>query len=158
MPTLSWPASLPAPRRDGYGLKPVDQVTRTTMSSGRQRARRNGLGTPTGVTVNWVLSEDQMALFEAWYELDCQGGVQPFTVTLLGGLGNKPVTATFTGIYEAKLAGIHWQVTANLQIEQRPLLTREQLDFVTAHGITDINTAGSGLHRLIHHTLPREGW
>ena len=100
---ITWPTTLPLPSVEGYGLTPQEAVLRTDMESGPARQRRRFRQTPTRITVRWLFSETQFALFEAWYKYHADEGGQWFEITLLGGLGLLPHEARFTRQFEAHL-------------------------------------------------------
>src|SRR3546814_2554449 len=82
---ITWPTTLPLPSVEGYGLTPQEAVLRTDMESGPARQRRRFRQTPTRITVRWLFSEFEFALFEAWYKYHADEGGQWFEITLLGG-------------------------------------------------------------------------
>ena len=84
---IAWPSTLPPPTVEGYGLSPQEAVLRTDMESGPARQRRRFRQTPTRISVRWMFTEFEFALFEAWYKYHADEGGQWFEITLLGGLG-----------------------------------------------------------------------
>ena len=73
---ITWPNTLPLPSVEGYGLTPQEAVLRTDMESGPARQRRRFRQTPTRITVRWLFSEFEFALFEAWYKYHADEGGQ----------------------------------------------------------------------------------
>ena len=63
-----WPPQLPKPKVDGYGLAPQPGFARSDMGAGPARQRRRFTAAPTEITLELVMTDDQMAIFEAWYE------------------------------------------------------------------------------------------
>ena len=116
----TWPVTLPAPSTN-YGLNPVDQSIRTDMEVGAARSRRRTTARNDRLTVVWVFSDAQMAIFRAWFEdaaAGAGGGSIWYTDTLpIGTSGKVAVTCRFVGPYKASfLAGNYWQVSADLEL------------------------------------------
>ncbi len=97
-----WPARLPLPTLEGYGVQPGEAVLRTEMEAGPARQRRRFTDVPSRIAVRWVLRPDQFALFEAWYRWVAAEGGAWFEMDLLGGLGLLPQEARFTRQFDAR--------------------------------------------------------
>jgi len=95
MATPTWPETLPAPRIGGYGYKQVDPNARTQMDAGNRRVRRRFIVTPTDVTLQFRVTEAQLAVFEAWFESDALAGQAWCTLPLVNGQGKTMVRARF---------------------------------------------------------------
>ena len=98
---ISWPATLPLPTIEGYGVHPGEAIPRTEMEAGPARQRRRFTQAPSRISVRWVLRRDQFALFEAWYRWQAKEGGGWFTIDLLGGLGLVSHEARFTRQFTA---------------------------------------------------------
>jgi hypothetical protein len=116
----TWPSTLPAPLRPGYGLAPVDQSLRTEMESGAARSRRRTYSRNDRVTVAWSLSDAQMDIFRTWFENDAEaaGGSAWFSISLrIGNTGATAQEARFVGAYQMQQLGAdRWSVTATLEV------------------------------------------
>lgn len=116
----TWPATLPAPLLDGYGVNPAEQVVRSDMESGAPRARRRSTARNDHVPVNWRMTDAQFAIFRAWFDDDAEaaGGAAWFSISLpIGNGGFSTVEARFAAIYKSSaLPGLNWQVNATLQV------------------------------------------
>jgi len=124
----SFPSELPRPLQSGYGLQHVSPFIRTEMQSGRARQRRTFTNVPSSVSVTWFFtSPGECALFEGWFR-DSGGagdGANWFDMNLQTPLG-------VDGVYQCRFAGMYqgptlaafdkWQVTATLEIRERPLI------------------------------------
>jgi len=155
MSGVTWPATLPLPLIEGYGLTPQEAVLRTDMESGPARQRRRFRQTPTRITVRWLFSEFEFALFEAWYKYHADEGGQWFEITLLGGLGLLPHEARFTSQFEAGLLfGRQWDVKGELEVRERPTLDEGALNLLLLMSIDDLYAMRDGMHSLVHTTLP----
>lgn len=116
----TWPATLPKPQAPGYSLNPVDQTVRTDMEFGAARARRRTSARNDKVSVEWVLTDAQMAIFRTWFEnaAEAAGGASWFTTSLaIGTTGIVSVEARFVGAFKSSgMPGLKWSVTAELEI------------------------------------------
>lgn len=117
----TFPGTLPAPQRDGYGLNPVDQSIRTDMESGAARARRRTAARQDKIQVSWKFSDAQMDTFRTWFDnsAECAGGAAWFTISLaVGATGIDSKSARFIGAFQAKLLpGLRWHVSATLEVQ-----------------------------------------
>jgi hypothetical protein len=152
---ITWPTTLPLPSVEGYGLTPQEAVLRTDMESGPARQRRRFRQTPTRITVRWLFSEFEFAIFEAWYKFQADEGGQWFEITLTGGLGLLAHEARFTRQFEAQLLSAQrWQVKSELEIRERPTLTESALNILLDSDYEQLLLSVERLHRLVHHTAP----
>lgn len=62
----SYPEGLPCALHEGYGFKPVNNILRTEMQSGRARQRLEFRNVPTFVDLSWYMTDPQAQLFESW--------------------------------------------------------------------------------------------
>lgn len=152
---VTWPATLPLPSVEGYGVSPQEAVLRTEMESGPARQRRRFRQTPTRINVRWLFGEYQFALFEAWYKFHADEGGQWFEITLLGGLGLLPHEARFTRQFEARLLPARrWEVKGELEIRERPTLDEGAIGLLLESEPDALFVAIATLHRLVHVTAP----
>lgn len=116
----SWPATLPAPLINGYGVNPIDMVARTTMEAGNTKSRRRSLARRDIVPVSWKMTDAEMAIFRTWFDepTEADGGAGWFDVSLLlGNGGSQTVEARFSGIWQAKMVGAqNWEASASLEV------------------------------------------
>lgn len=126
-----YPAGLPYPLREGYGMEPVSPLTSSTLQSGRFETRRKFKNTPVAVDLIWELNAGEAQLFEAWWEYTLVSGSKPFDCPLLTPLGLDIYTAKFREMYKggylSKLN--HWRFTARVWLLKRPLIDKEWLDY-----------------------------
>lgn len=152
---MDFPATLPAPLRDGYGIEPQDRVARQRFEAGNRRSRRLFDSAPFLVSVAWRFTAAQFAAFEDWYANDIAHGADEFQIALANGLGMNTVTAAFEGMYDVTAsAGLQWRVRASLRVTSLPMLSEAELEVAMAYPLADIGLASPALHTLIHSTLP----
>lgn len=152
-----FPTTLPAPQVQGYDLTPDDPVLRTNMEAGAGRSRRQFTDVPQTCTLSWVLTEAQLALFEAWHKYTALDGSGWFQINLANGLGLQSMEARFKGVPKKSLhsaGGMNWQVSAQVQVRNAPMLTAAEMDVALAYPPDYLTYGAANLQTLIHSTLP----
>lgn len=122
---IQYPDYLPVPLRDSYGFEMEDPMIRSDLQSGRVRQRRRHTKVPTYSSVQWLMTDLQARMFEAWWEEVLISGTEWFEMPLktpLGGLQNYQ--SRFRGAYRGPtLVGVSlWRFTAELELLERPIL------------------------------------
>lgn len=123
-----YPEGLPLGRQADRSYKTVDPSIRSELESGRARQRKRFDFTPTQVAINWVFrTSAECQLFELWFQSDSVGandGAEWFDIPLYTPLGLDTWRARFIGVYDGpKRVGLsQWQITANLELEERVIL------------------------------------
>ena len=152
--TVFWPATLPLPSIEGYGLHPGEAILRTEMEAGPARQRRRYTQVPSRISVRWTFRRDQFALFEAWYRWHAKEGGEWFEIELLGGIGMSVHEARFTKPFDAKpRSGILWEVTSELEIRERPVLTEDALAIALDSDLSPLFATVDRLHGLVNVSL-----
>jgi len=154
-----WPATLPTPSPDGYGITPVTAFSRTSMDNGRARQRRRFTSTPSYLSVAWTFSQEQFGLFEGFLAHEIGLGTCWFQTRMLNGMGVTSVQARFMDDPPYRVATVgsstNWfQVTATLEVKALPVVTRDEYDVLIAYTAAEIAAMGDPLHELIHVDLP----
>lgn len=157
----SWPDTLPLPRASGYGIQPVAAFARTDMDDGTTRQRRRFTSTPSHISVAWMFSLGQYALFEAFLQYDIGLGADWFAVGLLSGMGVTQVRARFMDSppFKATLSDsrTYWDVTGTLEVRALPVVSRDVYAVLRAYADSDLIAGDRGLHQFIHVRLPGAG-
>jgi hypothetical protein len=91
----SWPATLPSPTAEGYGIRPVERVARSAIGAGKSQARSRFASAPARIPVRFVFSEAELAVFEAWLRHTVYDGGAWFSIGLANGQGVGSVSALF---------------------------------------------------------------
>ena len=73
-----WPSTLPRPERDSWQLQRQDARRKTQADMGPPRYRKRFSKAPKLVTLSVVLSRNQKAVFDNFYEHDCAEGARRF--------------------------------------------------------------------------------
>ena len=155
----TWPTYLPAPTVSGFESTSDDPLLRTQMESGAPRARVMFTAAPDNVTLHWVFTGVELALFEAWHKLEALNGSAWFSVNLPNGLGMQSVEARFKKPLRKSLrGGMNWFVSGEVQVRNAPVMTQESLDVALAYDPNEIVYASPALYTLINTTLPSAGY
>lgn len=152
--TITWPKTLPLPTVDGYGVHPGEAILRTEMEAGPARQRRRFSQVPSRISVRWTFRRDQFALFESWYRWHAKEGGEWFEINLLGGIGLSVHEARFTRQFEVRLKnGVLWEVTSDLEIRERPVLTEDALAIALDSDLSALFATVDRLHGLVNVSL-----
>lgn len=116
----TYPSTLPQPTSNGYQVSPVDQTVRTDMEVGTPRQRRRTAARNDRVSLEWFLTDTEMAAFRAWFDGDAEGGAAWFNGLSIamgdGGLESAN-DCRFVGPWRASFqAGQLWTVTATIEV------------------------------------------
>jgi len=153
---IIWPSEkLPSPTIQGYGISPGEAILRTEMEAGPARQRRRFTQVPSRINVRWVMTQEQFAVFEAWYRFQAKEGAEWFLIELKGGLGLLAQEARFTRQFQARVyAGVLWEVSSELEIRERPTLDEGTLALLLEEDLVGLQAAIDELYVLVHQTLP----
>ncbi|PLW79068.1 hypothetical protein [Cohaesibacter celericrescens] len=130
-----YPDKLPLPTYKNYSMSPLDRIQRTEMESGYARQRLKFTNAPELLSVRWVFSEWQFALFQSWYRDRAKSGAAWISITLQGSLGLTPHEVRFKGqgqtAFTANLSSTNrWEVTAMVEAREPPVLSSDVLDLL----------------------------
>ena len=158
MTSEKWPQNLPLPTIAGYGVAPGEAILRTEMEAGPARQRRRFTQVPSRVTVRWVMDDWKYALFESWYKHKAKEGTVWFDINLYGGIGTAVQEARFAGQFQASLiGGGHWEVTSEIEIRDRPVLSEGAMEVALTEDITGLIAAINHFGAAVNRNLPI-GW
>ncbi|WP_417315716.1 hypothetical protein [Cycloclasticus pugetii] len=128
MANIDYPAELPTPQRSGYAIQHTSPFMRTDMATGRARQRRTFTSVPSTVELQWLLTNAQAQIFEAWFAYDITDGADWFNLALTTPVGRLEFyECRFAAMYDGPaLVGLdHWRYTAKVEIRKRPLLPKD---------------------------------
>lgn len=147
MPTssINWPDTLACTiLQDGFELKPVSPLLRTSLNSGRAIQRRKYLSTPMMATIKFLFDESQYMLFDGFFRYVLVDGVNWFNIQLKASTGIDNYLCRFTDIYDSATPtqGRFWQVSAEVELYIRPVIDSDWViitpDFVGEMSIFDL--------------------
>ena len=121
---IDWPAGLPCALREGHSTQHGQPFRRTQLDSGRVRQRRRFSSVPSTQRFSWFFSEVQCPAFEAWFRDAISDGAAWFNMESRTPLGKVNLVCRFAEMYSGPdLVGVDsWQVSASLEIWERPLM------------------------------------
>ena len=123
-----WPPQLPKPQLSGYGIAPQAAFVRSDMDAGPARQRRRFTQAPTDIAVELVMDQQQLAIFEAWYEHRIDSGSAWFDAPMLNGQGVTTAQCRFVEPWSAKpLGGGMHVVSARWETRDRPVMSDADL-------------------------------
>tara|TARA_R100000781_G_scaffold110309_2_gene75677 strand:+ start:4049 stop:4513 length:465 start_codon:yes stop_codon:yes gene_type:complete len=128
MANIDYPAELPTPQRSGYAIQHASPFMRTEMSTGRARQRRAFTSVPSSVELQWLLTNAQAQIFEAWFAYDITDGADWFNLALTTPVGRLEFyECRFAAMYDGPaLVGLdYWRYTAKVEIRKRPILPKD---------------------------------
>ena len=141
----SFPNTLRGALRDGYQIVPKPSFVRTPMARGASRSRLVSRAPASEVRLQWLFTDAELATFEAWYQLRIAYGTASFDIELRDGMSLAAHAAQFVDSYQVALDGIHWRVSATLELAPRPGLTDDELDAAEGYDPDDLTYANGAL-------------
>lgn len=72
-----------APDNSNYSVTDGREVLATQLSGGAARYRRDVIGAPSRVTVQWILDREEYRYLRAFYKVVTQSGSEPFLIDLI---------------------------------------------------------------------------
>lgn len=73
-----WPATLPRPERDSWQMQPMEARRKTQPDAGPPGSRRRFSSAPRMVSLSLILSRQQRAEFDAFWQVTCREGADLF--------------------------------------------------------------------------------
>jgi hypothetical protein len=144
---LSWPAFFPKPQIAGNSRAPEDLSIRSATETGPNLARQRSAFPIEKCPVTFVLVNEWLAVFDSYWHHKLNLGATWFSIELAGETGTTASVARFVGGYKAALVGgSHWNVSAELEIDNTPRLTLAQYAATIAgawDGSVDWNNTGT---------------
>lgn len=145
-PTSKFPLDDVLTLRDGYKLQPAAMSMRTNLASGRQRVRRTFRTVPVTVTIQWVMDDEQLRIFENWFVSDdgAAGGSGWFTIKLRTAQGMSTQVCRFSDVYDGPSLDqtvCMWDMKATLEMANQPTYPDgywEHPEFIQAASIIDV--------------------
>jgi hypothetical protein len=161
--STAWPATLPlCGRRQDY--QPLAATIRTEREYGHAIVRRRFTTVPVRCRATWIMTTDQLAIFEAWYDYYLSAGAAWATgVTLQTSAGIESThSARFleASFPRAKRAGKYWEISLTLEISKPTQLSKDDLDALLTDDldlgemVDLINPAADQLHTTVHTDFP----
>lgn len=113
----AWPSTLPAPKIEGYNVKPEAGFIRTDMEAGPARQRKRFTVVPQKLEASWRFTSAQMATFKTFFKTTINLGTDWFTMTLDIGDGLISYNVRFTAPHvDAIKSGMNWDVNGQIEV------------------------------------------
>jgi hypothetical protein len=128
--SIAYPPVLPAPLSSGYAMGIGQTDVRTEMDAGPARQRRRHQQKPVQLALSWLMTRDQLSVFEYFYEVVLDGGAEWFDGPLSSGVGcTASVPLRLISGYEVTQAASDglWQITASAELRALPERRAEYL-------------------------------
>ena len=115
------------------GVAAVAALTLGLAACGKGEEKTSGAA-PTEITLELVMTDDQMAIFESWYEHRVDSGAAWFDAPMANGQGLTTVEARFVEPWQSQPlgAGLN-RVACKWETRNRPIMSDADL---TAAGVT----------------------
>lgn len=129
MSLASYPANLPRPLLDGYGLARQGEFLRSTLDTGRAAQRERFKAVPTELTATFRLTASEAQQLETFIESSLHGGVAPFLLDVLipAGAVSHQVRFISDPREDCKpLDPMRWEYRAQIEVRRLQTLTEEQ--------------------------------
>jgi hypothetical protein len=140
---MDYPSQLPAALQQGHRVQVTSPLLRSTLASGRARQRRAYTSVPQTVSLEWIMTNGQAQLFEAWYRWAINDGASWHQMPVKTANGCQSEQVRFTDVYEGPVmvSGKLLRYRAEVEIFERRTLPEEWLilpDMIAGMDILDL--------------------
>lgn len=122
----AFPAELPEPERDEYGINPNDYFVRSNASDGQAAERVRFKDRVANVSYKWILTLEQKAIFEDFLYNTLYGGYAPFYAPFANGEGVTTIRAKFAELPVISSLGAAFTVSATLECATIPRMAESE--------------------------------
>ena len=157
-----WPTNLPVPLVRSYKIEPKSSVYRTLLKQGYANYRAVQNNETTIFQMRWHMTNEQFALFQAFYQYNLNDGQSWFYMDHAEGIGFvggefRFFERSFT--YRAQyMSENYFSVDAKIERRGKKLMYRDTYNIITCPDKTIkdfvFDDAYNRLHIYLHHTLP----
>lgn len=121
---IYYPSGLPRGLHSGRSYQLASPLLRSELSSGRARQRRKFTNVPQGARIQWLFTDVQGQVFEAWWRDQLIDGANWFECPLDTPLGYMLYTCRFTDVYSgpSRSGPNLWSYSAELELRERAAL------------------------------------
>ncbi|MBP6861338.1 MAG: hypothetical protein KBC57_03165 [Neisseriaceae bacterium] len=147
------PDVVPCPLLNGYGYAPQNPFIRSQMDSGRARQRRRFKSVAKKASVSWLMTDEQLAIFESFFDYETCGGVGWFRLNLKNGLGMVCVKARFINPeepYSVQKNNKFWTISAVLETFDMPRHDEQSYALIKDNEISKLTLLSRSLREVIH--------
>lgn len=154
--TVSWPASLPDPVLDGFGIDDDPPILRSDFEMGAARQRKRFTAVRSEFPASWALTQWEFMIFEGFEEHDAKYGAEWFAIDLQGSTGWAAHEARFKGKTKKDYRGGLWVLTGTLEVRERPKLSDAEFELLKDEDPVELEAALTLIHetRMIFGSEP----
>lgn len=160
MSTIDWPQNVIPwkPLLDTWALQSQDPVVRTEFSKGPSRSRKRFTNVPSNHTFTVLMSYDQYAYFQGFFESQLNHGAYWFNIPVFTPLGPLTVEAKFIEIPECNgVDHIRFSVPFKLEIRKWPVVSGSLVYILEEYGSSFIDILDK-LDPIVNEDSSIPGW
>lgn len=151
---IPWPPELPLPIKRGYGYEVEDTLNRTPMASGPGKVRQTGRKPLVTHGFTLLLTFEQTAFLERWYENTLLGGVAWVAMPLHTGAGINLHAARIEKLGRFTHTGTRYSITGTFETQDRPAVSMTEEAFEALMGanaeLLALIAAKNQLYPIVH--------
>ena len=151
----AWPGFFPLPQRAGNSRTAEDLAARASIPVGPQQGRGRFTHARETCPVALVLTDDQLAAFDAFWHYTLSQGCAWFLLMLEGEAGQNLHAARMGAGYQAQsLSAARWLISATVELDNSPRLSADDYAGLVLDGRISMANEAATLHRLVHVLMP----
>lgn len=110
----AWPSDIPQkPLKEGFSRKPQDNVLRSSMDTGPEKARRRFTAASEYISCVYEMTESELSSFKSFYENDINSGAISFTWP---DPENGNVTVRIREPYSQQPKGLNYRISLKIEV------------------------------------------
>lgn len=149
---IPWPPELPLPQQRGYGYEAEDTRNKTPMASGPGKVRQTGRKPLVMHGFTLLLTFEQAAFLERWYENTLLGGVAWVAMPLHTGAGINLHAARIEKLGRFTHTGTRYSVTVSFETQDRPAIDLDDATIAAlmTYGTNSVQFIDAKLQQIVN--------
>ncbi|AIM40785.1 virion structural protein [Idiomarinaceae phage Phi1M2-2] len=144
-----YPSTLPRPLQSNYSRNRFDGARSVQPFAGGEILERTTFDQPATYTLTWQFSKGQALVFEAWLQVDLDGGFKPFEIDLLNEGGMSKQEVRFIAGSFPQLTSINAdEMTYTANVFARKIENPYEPDYATIRELAEISPDGDPLQGM----------
>jgi hypothetical protein len=131
--STTYPGVLPRPQRSGYHISAAAMATATARDRTVPRCRRIGLAPVYVVSLTWIFTVEQFAVFCGWWRYDLAQGSALAQIILMNGFDDITYVR-FLCPYQAEDLDGKWKVSVQAELPTYPRMSQAALEALIPGG------------------------
>lgn len=119
-----WPATLPVWEKSGYQINRDDTVSRSSITDGLANQISRFTEEVVVVAATLLLTESELAIFDAFVHDTLIGGLAPFSGYFANGTGTTLQRLNFIAAPKIESSGAAYKVTVSMEIRDIPVMSQ----------------------------------